>query len=1064
LPESLRFWKQRIESTDENLAFRVGVLYGPSGCGKSSLVRAGLLPRCAPHVTMLYHEARDSGNAAGLGRALRLKFPQLDEEDPSPAALLHQLRKGGQLEVGAKLLVVIDQSEQWLRASEVTGSDEGIALLNTLRQCDGTRVQVLMLVRDDFWRGISRVLADADVELDNNNSALVDLFEPRHAEGVLEKFGRAYGCLPSTIGTELSKGAREFIRQSVQSLEENRRISPVRLALFADMFRTRDWTVEALKSVGGVGGVAVTFLEESFRGPAARGPQRVHEKAARQVLPLLVPETGDVRGPACPQSAMLEASGYSDRPNAFKELLHVLDADLRLLTPVDSAETSDGQPSWQLTHDHMVPALRDWLLARKADTLRGRAEISLGERAREWHLRPDHARLPGLFEWLRLRLLTKRQRWVPVESQWMSAGRKRAQAWGLGLTAAGLLAGWMMHDLRGAEHGRDLAARVLQASPEEVHGLLAEGRSWMAWARPDLEAATKLSIESPAGFNARLALVATTPVFLAPLANSTLDAEAPAFGAIREALSTYRSVPIETFQTVLMSSTATNGRKLRAVAALATFRPKDPALTDVGSSATRWLLTSVNEISAWAAHLRPLASELSPPLEAALNDSSGADKSIASNAALALASLHSESPAALIGLLPKFPPPAVPLLVSALREHATAKNLLALLDPPSAVKRGSTQSEVLSEEDEAEYVGWSNVLIANASLGMDKGLWSALSRKADRTLRAFLLINAAAAGLPAETLAKRLLMEKDAGVRQALLLALTGYPPSALPASLQEHVAVWLRKTYRTDPDGGVHSSVATLMQRWSLQDGLTQLQKTLSKLPLPAPGMGWWITPSGMDMRVITRSDGTRFAISAREVTEGEYKRFERVKHYGGNMAEGKNLPVSSRTWVNAAHYALWLSEQEKLPNEEMCYEVDGNNVLPHPKAISRSGFRMPTMQEWLMAANSAPSTFWDFGNALSCLTNYGWVAVNAGDNPRPVGTLLPNEQGLWDTIGNVSELTHELINTRNTSSCHLMGRDCMSPKSMLLDPTALQVGQTAIGLQTGFRLARELPPMETH
>jgi formylglycine-generating enzyme required for sulfatase activity len=227
---------------------------------------------------------------------------------------------------------------------------------------------------------------------------------------------------------------------------------------------------------------------------------------------------------------------------------------------------------------------------------------------------------------------------------------------------------------------------------------------------------------------------------------------------------------------------------------------------------------------------------------------------------------------------------------------------------------------------------------------------------------------------------------------------------------------------------------------------------------------MGWWITPSGMDMRVITRPDGTRFAISAREVTEGEYKRFERVKHYGGNMAEGKNLPVSSRTWVNAAHYALWLSEQEKLPNEEMCYEVDGNNVLPHPKAISRSGFRMPTMQEWLMAANSAPSTFWDFGNALSCLTNYGWVAVNAGDNPRPVGTLLPNEQGLWDTIGNVSELTHELINTRNTSSCHLMGRDCMSPKSMLLDPTALQVGQTAIGLQTGFRLARELPPMETH
>ena len=64
LPESLRFWKQRIETDDPAAAFRVGVLYGPSGCGKSSLTRAGLLPRCAEHVTVLFHEARSAGNAS----------------------------------------------------------------------------------------------------------------------------------------------------------------------------------------------------------------------------------------------------------------------------------------------------------------------------------------------------------------------------------------------------------------------------------------------------------------------------------------------------------------------------------------------------------------------------------------------------------------------------------------------------------------------------------------------------------------------------------------------------------------------------------------------------------------------------------------------------------------------------------------------------------------------------------------------------------------------------------------------------------------------------------------
>lgn len=44
LPESIAFWKQRIEQTDPEQTFSVGLIYGPSGCGKSSLVKAGLIP------------------------------------------------------------------------------------------------------------------------------------------------------------------------------------------------------------------------------------------------------------------------------------------------------------------------------------------------------------------------------------------------------------------------------------------------------------------------------------------------------------------------------------------------------------------------------------------------------------------------------------------------------------------------------------------------------------------------------------------------------------------------------------------------------------------------------------------------------------------------------------------------------------------------------------------------------------------------------------------------------------------------------------------------------------
>ena len=57
LPESLRFWKTRIEETEPDATVAVGLLYGPSGSGKSSLVKAGPIPRLAGHALSLYVEA-----------------------------------------------------------------------------------------------------------------------------------------------------------------------------------------------------------------------------------------------------------------------------------------------------------------------------------------------------------------------------------------------------------------------------------------------------------------------------------------------------------------------------------------------------------------------------------------------------------------------------------------------------------------------------------------------------------------------------------------------------------------------------------------------------------------------------------------------------------------------------------------------------------------------------------------------------------------------------------------------------------------------------------------------
>jgi hypothetical protein len=93
LPDSLRFWKARIEEPDADRTFAVGLLYGPSGCGKSSLVKAGLLPRLADRVLVVYVEATAGETEARLLNGVRKRCPALPAKSGLKATLA-ALRRG----------------------------------------------------------------------------------------------------------------------------------------------------------------------------------------------------------------------------------------------------------------------------------------------------------------------------------------------------------------------------------------------------------------------------------------------------------------------------------------------------------------------------------------------------------------------------------------------------------------------------------------------------------------------------------------------------------------------------------------------------------------------------------------------------------------------------------------------------------------------------------------------------------------------------------------------------------------------------------------------------------
>ncbi len=280
---------------------------------------------------------------------------------------LANVRKGRILAPERKVLLVLDQFEQWLHSKR---SEENAELVAALRHCDGEHVQAIVLVRDDFWMAATRFMRDLEIRLvEGENSAAVDLFDLDHARKVLVAFGRAFGRLPEN-SSDASKDQKDFLKESVNGLAEEGKVISVRLALFAEMVKGKPWTPATLKEVGGTKGVGVTFLEETFSASTAPPEHRLHQKAAQAVLKALLPETGtDIKGQMRSRQELLEASGYANRPRDFDDLIHILDPELRLITPTDpeGSSSEDQADAYERAILPTHPRLPRSLAARLAD-------------------------------------------------------------------------------------------------------------------------------------------------------------------------------------------------------------------------------------------------------------------------------------------------------------------------------------------------------------------------------------------------------------------------------------------------------------------------------------------------------------------------------------------------------------------------------------------------------------------------------------------------------------------------------------------------------------------------
>lgn len=332
-----------------------------------------------------------------------------------------------------------------------------------------------------------------------------------------------------------------------------------------------------------------------------------------------------------------------------------------------------------------------------------------------------------------------------------------------------------------------------------------------------------------------------------------------------------------------------------------------------------------------------------------------------------------------------------------------------------------------------------NYAMALLHLEIESMVLTGLKRTRDQTLRTLLIHRLAAEKIPAARLLRWLQKTADPGIRSGILQALGQYRDQPFDDLFKNDLVATIRKLFVNDPDPGVHGAATWALKQFgqttALKSDESEPQRsrdwfvdvndqTMTTIDGPVRfSMGSRIPPTmhaaseAYHMRTIHRS----FAIATHEVTWEQFARFSAVLPAGSTRFYSKTstgklneqAPQYQVSWYRAAEYCNWLSEQAGYPEDQWCY-VPGEDGKYGPGLkvpedfLDRKGFRLPTEAEWEFAARGGTETERFFGRDVNKISYYGWHKGNSNISTQTVGTLKPNELGLFDVYGNVWEWCH--------------------------------------------------------
>ncbi|MBC8289187.1 MAG: SUMF1/EgtB/PvdO family nonheme iron enzyme, partial [Planctomycetes bacterium] len=819
-----------------------------------------------------------------------------------------------------------------------------------------------------------------------------------------------------------------------------------------------------------------------------------HQQAAREVLKALLPEVGsDIKGHMRSHSELLEASGYQTRPGDCNDLLRILDGELRLITPTDpegfqtESGSDPGSKFYQLTHDYLVPSLRDWLTRKQQETRKGRAALKLAERAALWNAKPENRHLPSLLEWGSIRTLTEKQKWTEPQRKMMGkAGRVHGLRSALVMAAliAVVLGGvtirnavernqQQLADQKESERKSAEATRIVNAlvsaDTSQVSNIIKkELINFRQDAKDDLKQAFE---ESPADSNAKLhaalAMLPDDKSVLPFLKDRLLTVTPMQFGHVRDLLDDDKSELVASYWETAKTGETPEVR-FQAACALATFDSdnEDWEVEDFQTFVAGHLVgVRPSELLPWTKALSPVKDHLTSALSTIYSNPETGEQ-VRSFATDTLADYWSNKPDGLFNLLADANESQFGVMFGKLTKHQEQAVELGNAEVTQTLTKDASEAD-----KESLAMRQANAAVMLLQMDAAEKVWPLLKHSPDPRVRSYIIHWLSPRGGNAAAIITRYEQETDVTIKRALLLCLGEFD---IAESEKQPLIEKLAEVYRSDSDAGLHAAAEWLLRQWKQGEQLAAIDKELQQkeeqlVSAEDKQRQWYVNTQGQtyvildagefqmgspeteagrnpDETLHRRKIGRRIAISTKEVTREQWRVFYKAtKVWPADQDQLKSYilsvdsPMIAMTWYETAHYCNWLSEQEDIPEDQWCYDKNeedeyGPGMKANENFLELRGYRLPTEAEWEYACRAGAGSSRYYGVTESLLPRYAWYLVNGENHTHPVASLKPNDFGLFDMQGNCFEWCYDAFVGYPTSNEEAASD---SPSAKSVDPT---------------------------